>query len=65
MADPPRIKTMNDIQITSLEACAKQLHPNLGAQQALVLQFPRSAGAHTNAEISRVLKKPINVSRAE
>ena len=53
-------KTMNDIQITSLEAYAKQVHPNLGARQALVLQYLRSAGAHTNAEISHALNKPIN-----
>ena len=51
---------MNDIQITSLEAYAKQVHPNLGSRQALVLQYLRSAGAHTNAEISQALDKPIN-----
>jgi hypothetical protein len=52
--------TMNDIQITSLEAFAKKVHPNPGARQALVLQYLRTAGAHTNAEISRELGKPVN-----
>jgi hypothetical protein len=51
---------MNDIQITSLEAFAKKVHPNLGARQALVLQYLRTAGPHTNAEISRELGKPVN-----
>ena len=51
---------MNDIQITSLEALPRKVHPNLSARQALVLQYLRSAGAHTNAEISRELNKPIN-----
>lgn len=51
---------MNDIQITSLEAYARKVHPNLGARQALVLQYLRTAGPHTNAEIGRELNKPIN-----
>jgi hypothetical protein len=46
---------MNDVQITSLEVYAKKVHPNLGARQALVLQYLRTAGAHTNAEIGREL----------
>jgi hypothetical protein len=50
---------MNDIQITSLQALAK-VHKNLGARQALVLEYLRNAGPHTNAEISHALQKPIN-----
>jgi hypothetical protein len=50
---------MNDIQITSLEALSK-VHKNLGARQALVLEYLRNAGPHTNAEISAALNKPIN-----
>jgi hypothetical protein len=44
---------MNDIQITSLEAYAAKVHPNLGKRQAVVLQYLRTAGPHTNAEIAQ------------
>jgi predicted transcriptional regulator len=50
---------MHDSQITSLEALSK-VHKNLGARQALVLEYLRNAGPHTNAEISKALAKPIN-----
>ena|ERR1039458_3681198 len=52
--------TMNDIQITSLQALAK-VHKNLGARQALVLEYLRYAGPHTNTEIAHALNLPINV----
>jgi hypothetical protein len=51
---------MNDTQITSLEAYAKEVHPTLHPRQALVLQYLQSAGPHTNCEISAALQKPIN-----
>ena len=56
----PAPKTMNDIQITSLQALSK-VHKNLGARQALVLEYLRNAGPHTNTEIASALKLPINV----
>jgi hypothetical protein len=51
---------MNDIQITSLQALAK-VHKDLGARQALVLEYWRNAGPHTNTEIAHALHLPINV----
>jgi hypothetical protein len=50
---------MNDIQITSLQALSK-VHKTLGARQALVLEYLRNAGPHTNAEIAEGLHIPIN-----
>jgi hypothetical protein len=50
---------MNNIQITSLQALAK-VHKNLGARQALILEYLRNAGPHTNAEIASALNLPIN-----
>ena len=51
---------MNDIQITSLEAYAHEIFPTLGKRQALIVQYLRSAGEHTNCEISDALNLPIN-----
>ena len=56
----PANKIMNDIQITSLQALSK-VHKNLGARQALVLEYLRNAGPHTNTEIAHDLNLPINV----
>lgn len=49
------------IQDTSLQTYLKNIYPNLGHRQAIVLHYLRNASvALTNAEIADALARPIN-----
>jgi hypothetical protein len=54
-------KPMNNIADTSIETYLKNVYPNLGHRQAVVLHHLRNASvALTNAEIAAALARPIN-----